>query len=115
MLKTGEDIKKVVKEFSELKRCLINCYGKHSFNKGLSDIVSNVVDLERRFENTVKDSEQYKEYHAEQQKELNEWCEKHRKLINEVTHSSENHISNRYGDSWDKDSEGNWHRSSWGL
>lgn len=115
MLQTGEDIRKVFKAFSELKHNLINCYGKDSPYRELSDIVHTVVDLERRFANAVKDTEQYKEYKAEEQKTLNEWCENYRKLSNKVTTSSENHISNYYGDSWDKDSEGNWHRSSWGL
>lgn len=115
MLKTGEDIKNTAIAFSELKHNLINCYGKHEFNNELSSMVRAVVDLERKFENVMKDTEQYKEYQAEQQKELNEWCEKYRKLSTEVTSSSENHISNYYGDSWDKDSDGNWHRTSWGF
>ncbi len=116
MLQTGEDIRMAFKAFAELKHSVINCFGKHDFYRELSDIVHNVVDLERRFEDAVKDSEQYKEYKAEEQKALNEWCENYRKLSNEVTTSSENHISNYYGDSWDKDPEtGNWHRSSWGF
>lgn len=116
MLKTREDIEKVFKAFTDLKHGLVNCFGREPFYKDLSEMVHTVVDMERRFKNLVKDTEQYKEYQAEEQRALNEWCENYRKSSREVMISSENHISNYYGDKWDKDPEtGNWHRTAWGF
>ena len=116
MLKSKEDIEKAFKAFSELKHCLIGCYGPNTF-QSVSDIVSIIVDAEQKFRKAVRNTDECKAYEADSQKRLNEWCENYRKSGGgELRMATENCIRNLYGDSWEKDPDtGDWHRTSWGV